>query len=91
MGFSEKYLPRLASNLDPPDLCSQSPHVQTPSKARMCPWEVQLSNPPTTQRREGDSRQHSKGDQRGGQAEHGQRAADVTDGRQRHLVSVREL
>lgn len=39
----------------------------------------------------GDSRQHSKGDQRGSQAENRYRAANVTDGRQRHLVSACEL
>lgn len=40
---------------------------------------------------EGDSRQDCKGDQRGSQTENRQRAANVTDGRQRHLVSTCEL
>ena len=48
--------------------------------------------PPGPQgRTEDDSREHGEGDQRDGQAEHGQRAADVADGRERHLVSACEL
>lgn len=42
-------------------------------------------------RAEDDSREHGEGDQRDGQAEHGQRATDVADGRERHLVSAGEL
>lgn len=52
----------------------------------------EAATPPGTRGRVGgDSREHGEGDQGDGQAEHRQRAADVTDGRERHLVSACEL
>lgn len=42
-------------------------------------------------RAEDDSREHGEGDQREHQADHGQGAADVRDGRERHLLSLCEL
>lgn len=50
------------------------------------------ARPPRTQEREEDhSREHGEGDQREHQADQGHGAADVGDGRERHLVSTREL